>query len=405
MPDSSPPLLSALSPADLLPKLRANTADVIGWLRTDSFEALLGVGAALLLYLLFVAIRIGLLKLIGAGHEVTTWRGFLWRVVRRTRSFFLAMLAANIVVHALAPPGGLMRAIEILFTVAIAMQAAFWVREIVIGAVERRAGITAAAAGEHDAPALASALGIIKVLVNVVVWSLALILVLSNLGVDVTALVAGLGVGGIAIGLAAQGIFGDLFAALAILFDRPFKVGDSINFGGTTGTVEAIGLKTTRVRALAGEQIIVSNRNLLDQQIANNRRVIERRVVTVIGLIYQTPPGLLERVPGEIKAIVEASEHTRFDRAHFTTFNASSLDFEIVYHVTSPDYGVMMDERHRIGLAILRRFDELGIDFAYPSQIAFTAGRDGRIVDPVPREAVEEAPEEKPQQRPRMVRS
>ncbi len=219
-------------------------------------------------------------------------------------------------------------------------------------------------------------------LVNVVVWSLAFILVLDNLGVNVTALVAGLGVGGIAIGLAAQGIFADLFAALAILFDRPFRVGETIRWGQITGKVEAIGLKTVRIRSQSGEQVIVGNTKLLGDQISNLARIEERQVVMVFGVTYQTRSDLLDRLPAEMRAIVDATPGARFDRCHFVRFANSSLDFELVFFTAGQSFMAMMDARHAIGLAILRRFNELGIDFAYPTQVAMMARADGRVIDP-----------------------
>ncbi len=354
------------------------TLNTVHWLRTDSLTALIGIGAAVVLYLVFVGIRMAACRIIGSRHDIATWRGFAYRMVRRTRSFFLGVLSADIVAHAVSPPGPLVTLISLLLTVGAAVQGAVWVRELILGLVERRA-----ANAEDDTHTLTSAMNIIRVLVNVVVWSVAAILVLDNVGVNVTGLVAGLGVGGIAIGLAAQGIFGDLFAALAILFDRPFRVGDQIKFGDVQGDVEAIGLKTVRVRALSGEQVIISNAELLKLQIANQRRIVERRVVLQIGVIYQTTPDQLDAIPGEIERIVGSREKCRFDRAHFYKFNDSSLDFEIVFHVTVPEYVTLMGERHAIGLAIIRRFAEMGIEFAYPTQTTFTAGLDGRALDPM----------------------
>ena len=207
---------------DVPAQIQHLTLNTIQWLRTDSLAAGLGVCGALVLYMVFVGVRFSICRLLGGHHDVTTWQGFVGRMVGRTRSFFLGALAAHIAAHAAAPPGAVLSAITLVFTVAAAIQGAIWVREFILSLVERR-GATA-----EDKAGVNSAIGIIRVLVNVVVWSLAFILVLDNLGVNVTALVAGLGVGGIAIGLAAQGIFSDLFAALAILFDRPFRVGDTI---------------------------------------------------------------------------------------------------------------------------------------------------------------------------------
>ncbi len=352
--------------------------DTLFWLRDDSTTALIAIGVAVGLFFGFRTVRWGIVRILGIDHPVTTWRGFLGRIVRRTRSFFIAALAADLVTNAVAAPGPLLRAVDIAFTVAFAVQGAYWLREIILSLVQRRAATVA------DQAAFASALGIITVLVNVIVWALALILVLDNLGVNVTALVAGLGVGGIAIGLAAQGIFGDLFAALAILFDRPFAVGDNISFAGNSGTVEAIGLKTVRIRLLSGEQLIVSNSKLLENQVTNLARVSERRVALLFGIVYRTPPAVVASLAGHVEALVGGVEAARFGRLHMIGFGSSSLDFELIFFVTDGDYAEMMRVRHEICIAMLRRFAELGIDFAYPTQVAFTAAPDGTLIDPRP---------------------
>jgi small-conductance mechanosensitive channel len=357
-------------------QLRRMTLGTVAWVQNDTDAALIGLGSAILLYLGFIGIRYGIVRLIGRDRDVTTWQGFIGRMVRRTRSFFLATLAVDIAARTAAPPGALLVFLKMIFTVAAAIQGAVWVREFILGLVDRRAAVA------EDKAELASAANIIRVLVNVVVWSLAFILVLDNLGVNITALVAGLGVGGIAIGLAAQGIFADLFAALAILFDRPFRVGDTIRWGTVTGKVEAIGLKTVRIRSQSGEQVIVGNTKLLSDQISNLHRIAERQVVMVFGVTYQTASDLLDAIPAEIAAIVAATPGARFDRAHFVRFAASSLDFELVFFSNGQSFMAMMDARHAIGLAILRRFNALGIDFAYPTQVAMMAGADGRVIDP-----------------------
>lgn len=378
---AAPPAAKPHDPIDTLQHLSGDVVtlsrDTFDWLREDSTAALIAVAVAVALFFAFRGLRWLIVRALGEQHPVTTWRGFLRRIVRRTRSFFIAVLAADIVTTIIAPPGLLLRAVDIAFTIGFAVQGAYWLREIVLSLVQRRA------AGAEDA-AFASALGIITVLVNVVVWALALILVLDNLGVNVTALVAGLGVGGIAIGLAAQGIFGDLFAALAILFDRPFTVGDSISFGGVSGTVEAIGLKTTRVRLLSGEQLIISNSKLLDQQVTNLARITERRAPLAIGIVYQTPPETVAALPGEVAEVVNGIDKARFGRMAMTGFGASSLDFELIFFVETGDYAEFMAVRHEVCIALLRRFAELKVEFAYPTQVTFTAAPDGSFVDPRP---------------------
>ena len=356
-------------------RIETSLGTSLRWFREDSGEALFGAGIALAifagLYVLHWLVRRWL------PAERDGWPGVARGIVDRTLTLFLVAVALDGATHAVAPPGPLMRLVDGIFTIALAVQGALWLRELVLGLVRRRAD-----ASPEDARALGSAMGVITVLVNVVVWLLATILILDNLGVNVTALVAGLGVGGIAIGLAAQGIFSDLFAALAILFDRPFRVGDVISYGTSTGTVEHIGLKTTRIRALSGEQLVMANTKLLDQQVANLRRIEERRVVMNFGLVYQTPPDRLEALPGQLQALVAKVPATRFDRAVFTGFGASSLDFELVFFVTDPALEAMLSARQAVGFAIVRRFAELGLEFAYPTQTTFTAAPDGRLVDP-----------------------
>jgi small-conductance mechanosensitive channel len=219
-----------------------------------------------------------------------------------------------------------------------------------------------------------NALSLIYFIVRVAVWSVALLLIFENLGFDVTALVAGLGVGGIAIALAAQSILGDLFSSLAIILDKPFEVGDFIVFGDQSGTVEKIGIKTTRIRALSGEQIAVSNTDLVKTRVHNFKRMVERRVVLVLGVTYDTPADKLERIPDMVKKIVEAQDKVRFDRAHFRSFGASSLEFEVVYWTLSGDYTVYMDVQQAINFAIFRAFEDEGIEFAFPSQTLYVPG-------------------------------
>ncbi|WP_439546840.1 mechanosensitive ion channel family protein [Sandarakinorhabdus sp.] len=345
------------------------------WLTQDSGEALFGAGVGIVVYVVLELVLLSLRRVFPVAS--LGWRGLVRSIVDRTLELFLFAVALDAAANVAAPPGPLLRLVDNIFIVAMAVQVALWLRELVLGLIRSRASGDA-----EDSIALGSAMGVITVLVNVVVWLLVGILILDNLGVNVTALVAGLGVGGIAIGLAAQGIFSDLFAALAILFDRPFRVGDTISYGGSIGSVEHIGLKTTRIRSLSGEQLVMANTKLLEQQVANLRRIEERRVVMTLGIIYQTPPDVLEALPGNLQAIVDAQDNCRFDRAHFTGFGASSLDFELVFFTTVPEHIVFMNVRQAVGFAIVRRFAELGVEFAYPTQTSFTAAPDGRMIDP-----------------------
>jgi small-conductance mechanosensitive channel len=202
----------------------------------------------------------------------------------------------------------------------------------------------------------------------------ALLLALDNIpGIEVDALIASLGIGGIAVALAAQNILGDLFASLSIVLDQPFVIGDSITVGEYVGTVEHIGLKSTRVRSLTGEQLIFSNSDLLNSRIRNYGRMEERRVSFTLGVTCQTPYEKLVEIPGMIQEIIAAQPQTRFGRAHFKAYGDFSLNFEIVYCMLTSDYDVFMDIQQGINLEILRRFAEEGIELAYPTQTVFVA--------------------------------
>jgi small-conductance mechanosensitive channel len=212
---------------------------------------------------------------------------------------------------------------------------------------------------------------LLQFVANVVIWSLVLLGALSNLGINVTALVTGLGIGGIAVALAVQNLLGDLLASVSIALDKPFELGDFVNLdGGFMGTVEEIGIKSTRLRALSGEQIVVPNSEIVKARIRNMGRQRERRAVFTFGVTYDTPREQLEAVPGIVReALAELGQgKTRFDRAHFTTFGDSALNFEVVYFVTVPDYGVYMDIQQAVNLRLMREFESRGIRFAFPTQ-------------------------------------
>jgi small-conductance mechanosensitive channel len=214
----------------------------------------------------------------------------------------------------------------------------------------------------------ATVLGLVKFVSKTALWSVVVLVALGTLGVDITALVAGLGVVGIAVALAVQNILGDLFASLTIVLDKPFIVGDFIIVGDSMGTVERVGLKTTRIRSLSGEQLIMPNSDLLQSRIRNYKRMQERRVPFSIRVVYETTGDKLKRIPGILKEVIESQEMTRFDRAHFKDYGNFSLNFEIVYWVLSPEKSRSMDIQQAINLSILERFQKEGIEFAYPTQ-------------------------------------
>lgn len=207
--------------------------------------------------------------------------------------------------------------------------------------------------------------------INILIWIIGIIFLLGNLGFDISAIVAGLGIGGIAVALAAQALLGDFFSYFSILFDRPFELGDFIILDDFMGTVEYVGVKTTRLRSLGGEQIIMSNTDLTGSRVRNYKRMETRRVLFKIGVIYSTPLEKLKKLPGIIKDIVESVEQTRFDRAHFSNYGDSSLNFEIVYYVLDGDYNIYMDIQQEINLKLFEACEKEGIEFAFPTRTLY----------------------------------
>lgn len=222
-------------------------------------------------------------------------------------------------------------------------------------------------------PARATTMRAISALARSALYIVIVLLALDNFGVNISALVAGLGVGGVAVALAAQNILGDLFASLSIVLDKPFVIGDYVVVGTEMGNVEKIGLKTTRVRSLTGEQLIFPNSDLLQSRIRNFKRMEERRILFSFGVIYQTSHEKLQAIPDMVKRIVDEQQNARFDRAHFKAFGGSSLDFEVVYWVRVPDYAAYMDVQQVINMEMYKLFEAEGIEFAYPTQTLFIA--------------------------------
>ena len=216
-------------------------------------------------------------------------------------------------------------------------------------------------------------LGGIMLIINIVVWAMGLIFLFDNLGYDVTAVIAGLGVGGIAIALAAQNILGDLFNYFVIFFDRPFEIGDFIIVDDKLGVVENIGIKTTRVKSLSGEQLVFSNSDLTNSRIHNYKRMQRRRVLFRVGVTYETSFENVKKIPQVLKEVVERQENITFDRAHFASYGDSSLDYEVVYYVLSSDYNMYMDIQQQINFGIFEEFEKMGVVIAYPTRTLWFA--------------------------------
>lgn len=291
---------------------------------------------------------------------------FVLRMVSRVSGTLVIVIAAVAGSRALVMNPGLERGLELIVVAGLAWQVLAWghviVDTIAEAFIRRRAGTE----GRSD-PAVAASIGLVRAIGLVALYAAVLLIAADNLGIKVTAFVAGMGITGIAVALAVQNILGDLFSSLSIVLDKPFVVGDFIVVSPDhQGTVERIGLKTTRVRAFSGEQLVFPNSDLLGSRIRNFKRMNERRAVFTLGLLYQNPADKIERAAEIIREVIKAQPKARYDRAHFKTFGPNSLDCEAVYSVLSPEADVYMDTQQAINLEILRRFAAEGIELAYP---------------------------------------
>jgi small-conductance mechanosensitive channel len=217
-------------------------------------------------------------------------------------------------------------------------------------------------------------LGGLMLIINAFIWLFGLIFLFDNLGYDVTTVITGLGIGGIAIALAAQNILGDLFNYFVIFFDRPFETGDFIIIDEKMGEVDYIGIKTTRLKSLSGEQLIFANSDLTNSRIHNYKRMQRRRITFKFGVIYQTSLENLKTIPGLVRSIIEEQDNVTFDRAHFASYGDSSLDFEAVYYILSSEYAAYMNAQQEINFRLFEEFQNRGIDFAYPTRTLFIQG-------------------------------
>jgi small-conductance mechanosensitive channel len=319
--------------------------------------------AAFLALLLIRALLVGRLGAI-AKRTPTELDDILVEIVARTRPYFLAVAAAIFASRFLVLPGTTDVYVRGIFSLVLLLQCGMWGSTAVDLWISQRLNRRVTGVDVASATTI-RALGIgIKVLL----WVIIFITALDKFGVNVTTLVTGLGIGGVAIALAVQNVLGDLFAALSIVLDKPFDVGDAIAVDQMSGTVERIGLKTTRVRSVSGEQIIISNSDLLKSRIRNYKRQVERRVVFTSDVTYDTPAATMERIPAIIREIVSSQQPVRFDRSHFTQYMDSALRIETVYYVLDADYTRYLDIQQRINIELLRRFDAEKINFAFPTR-------------------------------------
>jgi small-conductance mechanosensitive channel len=360
MPERVASLISSLSSSlDSLPILGASIAGNSGW----RWGAAVIVGAALYAgaRLVFgqIAGRLGRL----ADRTSTPADDLVMQVLRSTgRLFFVvvAVLGASSILELGETASDVRRWFAVI---ALSLQVGLWAQRALTFWLDNQRETLL----ETDPGAVTTLQGL-SYLVRGALWVAVAVFVLDNLGYNVSALLAGLGIGGVAVALALQNVLGDLFASLSIALDKPFVTGDFIVVDDKLGTVSRVGLKTTRVTSLSGEQLVFSNSDLLSSRIRNYKKMQERRVAFTFGVLYQTTVEQLEAIPKMVRQIIENTPETRFDRAHFKEFGDSAYSFEVVYYVSSADYNVYMDCQQAINLGLCRRFEEHGIDFAYPTR-------------------------------------
>jgi len=322
----------------------------------------LSFGTVLVLIFIKRILKMRLAKLIKKSKSMLD--DYLLPLLSQTRWFSILAGGLMVGLFALDLPEDIhiwtARIIQVIF----ALQVGFWGTGVVSLYIER--GVASKIQDDHaeDATTL-DALGLI---IKIALWSILALIILDNLNVEISSLVASLGIGGIAVALAAQNILGDLFASLSITLDKPFVIGDFVVVDDFEGDVEDIGLKSTRIRSLSGEELIFSNTDLLNSRIRNYKRLEKRRISFTIGVIYGTPVEKLKKIPGMIENIITPFENAEFDRAHFKTLGDFSLDYSVVYHVLVPDYSSYLDIQQMINLEIYQQFEKEGIEFAYPTQ-------------------------------------
>ncbi|MDB5038185.1 MAG: mechanosensitive ion channel protein MscS [Bacteriovoracaceae bacterium] len=291
---------------------------------------------------------------------------FLINLIDKTKLFFLVTVSAVSATYYLNLSDSIHHFLKSFFIVILLIQVSFWGEAAIKYFLLRL--VTQRELKRGQDPSLQTTVSVLQVIAKLILYGVIALLILDNLGFNVTTLIAGLGVGGIAVALAAQNILGDLFASLSIVLDKPFIIGDLIDVNGQKGRVERIGMKTTRIRSTTGEQIIISNTDLLRSKILNFARMTERMVVFTIGVTYQTPPEQLRKIPEILKAVITKQKKVRFDHAHFKGLGESSVNFEVVYYVMSGDYKDYIEVEEAINLEVFELFLEGKIGFAHPTR-------------------------------------
>ncbi|MDT8368326.1 MAG: mechanosensitive ion channel family protein [Longimicrobiales bacterium] len=317
---------------------------------------------------LVLRIAIGQIRRV-AERTQTDLDDLVLELLEKTRFFFYLLVALYAGAQALDLPEGIDATMTAVITAVFFLQLGLWGMGVISYGVARYKRRT-----RDDDPGMATAIGALGFVAHLALWSVLLLTTLATFEVDITAMVASLGIGGLAVALALQNVFSDLLASLSIIFDKPFVIGDFVVIGDFSGTIESVGLKTTRIRSLSGEQLVFSNSDLLSSRIRNFKRMAERRVVFQIGVEYGLPAEKLRRIPELVRAAVEGEDNARFARCHFKAFGNFSLDYETVYFMSVPDYDAYMDTQQAINFGVYESFEREGIPFAFPTQSIHLVG-------------------------------
>jgi small-conductance mechanosensitive channel len=329
---------------------------------------LIAFGVAILVQILsytFLRLVMGRLRRLAERTE-TDIDDLVTELLDKTKGGFIAIVSLWAGSLYLDLPTAWDNGLRQILVIGLLFQGAYWSNAIINYGLNRYKKSQI----EED-PGIVTALGAIGFIVRVAVFSVFLLMGLANLGIEIGPLIASMGIGGIAVALAVKDVLGDLFASLSIVFDKPFVVGDFIQVGSYQGTVDHVGLKTSRLTSITGEQLVFNNSDLLGSRIQNYKRRQERRIAFTLGVTYDTPKSKLEKIPEIVRSIVEPKEHARFDRCFFIEFGDSAMIFEVVYYMEIPDYMVYGETRQAINLELVEAFEQEGIEFAFPSQTLY----------------------------------
>ncbi|MGB0757041.1 MAG: mechanosensitive ion channel family protein [Patescibacteria group bacterium] len=303
-----------------------------------------------------------------AKRTKTDFDDVLINIIHGVRPPLYLLLSLFVAIQFITLPDLGQQVVKIFFYIAVVYE--------VIQAIDKLLGYglhvyMTRSAGSDDAKQAESMIRVLQIIAKVVLWVIGLLFILHNLGVNVTSLVASLGIGGLAVALALQSVLSDLISSISIYMDKPFEVGDFVVIGTDSGTVKKIGIKTTRIKTLRGEELVVSNKELTSVRVQNFKKLQKRREVFTFGVTYETPQEKLEKIPKIVQSSIEAQDLAEFDRCHFDLYADSSLQFEAVYHIPTSDYAEYMDVKQAIHLAVFKAFAEEKIEFAYPTQTLY----------------------------------